>query len=60
MQATVSKTSGYLSPRGDVDFQPLFKARREYIHVGSSPVSMRVMALPNGWNSTIEKLVRQQ
>jgi hypothetical protein len=26
-----------------MDFQPLAKARREYVHVGSTPASMRVM-----------------
>ena len=59
MQAIIPKVSSHLSQRGDMDFQPLAKARREYVHVGSTPASMRVMALPNGWKSIVEKLTGQ-
>jgi hypothetical protein len=54
------KVSSYLSQRGDMDFQPLVKARHEYIRVGSTPASMRVMALSKGWKSIVEKLTGQQ
>jgi hypothetical protein len=60
MQVIIPKASSHLSQRGDMDFQPLAKARCEYIHVGSTPASMRVMALPNGWKSIVEKLTGQQ
>jgi hypothetical protein len=60
MQAIIHKVSSHLSQRGDMGFQPLAKARREYVLVGSTPTSMRVMALPNGWKSIVEKLTGQQ
>jgi hypothetical protein len=34
MQVIIPKVSSHLSQRGDMDFQPLAKARREYVHVG--------------------------
>jgi hypothetical protein len=34
MQAIIPKVSSHLSQRGDMDFQPLAKARREYVHAG--------------------------
>jgi hypothetical protein len=60
VQIIMSKVSSHLSQRGDMDFQPLVKARREYVRVGSTPASMRVMALLNGWKSIVEKLTGQQ
>jgi hypothetical protein len=45
MQVIMLNVSRYLSQGGDMDFQPFVKARREYVHVGSTPASMRVMAL---------------
>jgi hypothetical protein len=64
MQVILPKVSSHFSQGGDMDLQPLAKARREYIyvhlHVDSTPASMRVMALPNGWKSIVEKLTGQQ
>jgi len=56
MQAIIIKVSSCLGQRGDMDFQSLVKTRREYVRVGSTPASMRVMALPNDWKSIVEKL----
>jgi hypothetical protein len=55
MQAIIPKVSSHLSQRGGMDFQSLAKARREYVLVGSTPASMRVMALSSGWKSIVEK-----
>jgi hypothetical protein len=55
IQAIIPNVFNLLSQRGDMDFQSLAKARREYVLVGSTPASMRVMALPNGWKSIVEK-----
>jgi hypothetical protein len=60
MEVIMPKISSHFSQRGDMDFQPLAKARREYVRVGSTPASMRVMALPNGWESIVEQLTGQQ
>jgi len=60
MQVIIFKAFSCLSQRRDMDFQSLVKARREYVRVGSTPASMRVMALPNDRKYIVEKLTGQQ